>query len=346
VTVLPKKNLDSGDTFQFMQNVVTESMANERIQEIEDQYLNRYMELEQQIENIKEEKEKIMEYYKQRLGSIQSEHEGEKGRIVNILQDYADDLRESMSEAYSLELSKNIDEINHDIQEKLKENTRNFKSISKQFSQFLKKIEDQEQAVKETKITLRLTEALFFLKQINENSNRPFSHQLEIIHQLAKDDTLLSALLPKISKETASRGIKTLNQLKEEFEQVEDKCRHLAIKLDLAKNETGFFSSFFSGEKKHPEGLVQGNDYISVLERAKYFLLNKGNLNNAIKELEQLPESLTDIFRHWINLANERRNFETVLVTLQSHTHEQTTALIDKWNALTPDTPETYNRTE
>ncbi|CAN0124888.1 unnamed protein product, partial [Hapterophycus canaliculatus] len=138
-------------------------------------------------------------------------------------------------------------------------------------------------------------------------SSAPIKKELDNLRRLAGGDELLEAAAGSIPQEAAAKGIPTIPQLKQRFGVVKAECRRAALVPEQAGNGMvgQLVASALSKLTFAPKGMVEGGGAEGVLARADY-LLEAGELESAVGELEKLDGLPADIAMDWLKDAKSR----------------------------------------
>jgi mitofilin len=76
-------------------------------------------------------------------------------------------------------------------------------------------------------------------------------------------------------------------------------------------------SKLLSGVRFKKQGLVEGDDVLSILSRAEYHL-NEKDLDSAARELNQLKGPAKDLLHDWLEAARRRLEVQQALDVIQT----------------------------
>ena len=82
-------------------------------------------------------------------------------------------------------------------------------------------------------------------------------------------------------------------------------CGNLGIVATLQLRQLPIASHFLTSFSFKKQGLVEGEDVLSVLARAEYYL-NEKNLDSATRELNQLKGTARILLTDWLDAARKR----------------------------------------
>ncbi|KAK0236062.1 mitochondrial inner membrane protein Mitofilin [Armillaria nabsnona] len=151
---------------------------------------------------------------------------------------------------------------------------------------------------------------------------KPFREELRILRHVAtaREDPVSSAALDALeSTEVPDVGVEPFADLASWFTtSVAPKVSNVALVPDqdaglLSHIASHLLSSFRF--KRH--GLVSGDDVLSVLARAEYYL-NEKDLDNATRELNQLKGTAQVLLSDWLEAARRRLEVQQALEVVQT----------------------------
>ncbi|KAK0469614.1 mitochondrial inner membrane protein Mitofilin [Desarmillaria tabescens] len=151
---------------------------------------------------------------------------------------------------------------------------------------------------------------------------KPFREELRILRHVAtaREDPVTSAALDALeSTEVPDVGVEPFADLASWFTtSVAPKVSNVALVPDqdaglLSHLASHLLSSFRF--KRH--GLVSGDDVLSVLARAEYYL-NEKDLDSATRELNQLKGTAQVLLSDWLEAARRRLEVQQVLEVVQT----------------------------
>lgn len=146
---------------------------------------------------------------------------------------------------------------------------------------------------------------------------KPFREELRVVRHIAaaREDPVVSAALETLeASEVPDVGVEPLADLASWYTtSVAPKVSNVALVPDqdaglLSHLASHLLSSFRF--KRH--GLVEGNDVLSVLSRAEYYL-NEKDLDSATRELNQLNGTAKMMLHDWLEAARRRLEVEQAL---------------------------------
>ncbi|KIK55161.1 hypothetical protein GYMLUDRAFT_176071 [Collybiopsis luxurians FD-317 M1] len=146
---------------------------------------------------------------------------------------------------------------------------------------------------------------------------KPFREELRVVRHIAaaREDPVVSAALETLeASEVPDVGIEPFADLATWYTtSVAPKVSNVALVPDqdaglLSHLASHLLSSFRF--KRH--GLVEGNDVLSVLSRAEYYL-NEKDLDGAARELNQLKGTAKVMLHDWLEAARRRLEVEQAL---------------------------------
>ncbi|KAI6006621.1 mitochondrial inner membrane protein Mitofilin [Pisolithus orientalis] len=156
---------------------------------------------------------------------------------------------------------------------------------------------------------------------VDASVRKPFREELRVLRHVAvaKDDPVLSTALDSIEKtDIPDVGVEPLVDLTSWFTtSVAPRVSSVALVPDrnagvLSHLASHLLTSFTF--RKH--GLTPGNDVLSVLARAEYYL-NEKDLDSATRELNQLTGTAKELLHDWLEAARRRLEVQQALEVIQ-----------------------------
>ncbi|KAG0312478.1 Formation of crista junctions protein 1 [Dissophora globulifera] len=158
-------------------------------------------------------------------------------------------------------------------------------------------------------------------KAYEAGERRPFDRELARLKRLAqseKDAELLKAVLAAVPESVAHQGVDSVSELMERFEYVADRVREASLVPEnggvLAHGMSVVLSKLMF--KKH--GLVPGNDVEAILSRTEYYLV-ENDLEQAVRELNQLKGWSKRLAKDWIAAARRRVEVRQAIDVINAH---------------------------
>ncbi|KAF8318365.1 hypothetical protein DL93DRAFT_2124861 [Clavulina sp. PMI_390] len=156
-----------------------------------------------------------------------------------------------------------------------------------------------------------------FTNALDSPTRRPFREELRVLRHVAaaKEDPLIAAALESIDKsETPDVGVEPLGDLVTWFvESVGPRVEAVALVPD---QDAGVLSHLASSALSHlrfkRQGLVDGEDVLSVVARAEHHLAEK-DLDSAARELNQLKGVPKVLLADWLAATRKRLEVEQAL---------------------------------
>ena len=151
---------------------------------------------------------------------------------------------------------------------------------------------------------------------------KPFREELRILRHItaAKEDPVVSVVLDSLEgTDVPDVGIEPFADLATWFvNEVAPKVSQVALVPDENAGVLSYLASrAISTIRFRRQGLVPGNDVLSVLARAEYYL-NEKNLDSAARELNQLSGSAKVLLHDWLEAARRRLEVQQALEVSQS----------------------------
>ncbi|KAG6821316.1 hypothetical protein H0H93_000177 [Arthromyces matolae] len=151
---------------------------------------------------------------------------------------------------------------------------------------------------------------------------KPFREELRVLRHVAsarEDPVVLVALEALESSDVPDVGVEPFADLASWFStSVAPKVAHVALVPDQNAGVLSYLAShLFSGLRFRRHGLVPGNDVLSVVSRAEYYL-NEKDLDSAARELNQLGGAAKVLLHDWLEAARRRLEVEQALEVVQA----------------------------
>jgi len=152
---------------------------------------------------------------------------------------------------------------------------------------------------------------------ISSPIRRPFRDELRVLRHItaAREDPVVSVVLDSLeASDVPDVGIEPFADLATWFSnEVAPKVSQVALVPDENAGVLSYLSSrALSSLRFKRQGLVPGNDVLSVLARAEYYL-NEKNLDNAARELNQLKGPAKILLHDWLEAARRRLEVQQAL---------------------------------
>ncbi|KAF7374518.1 MICOS complex subunit MIC60 [Mycena sanguinolenta] len=151
---------------------------------------------------------------------------------------------------------------------------------------------------------------------------KPFRDELRVVRHIsaAREDPVAAAVLESLEgSDVPDVGVEPLADLTTWFtDEVAPKVSHVAL---VPEENAGLLSHLasraFAGLRFKRHGLVSGDDVLSVLARAEYYL-NEKDLDSAARELNQLNGTARLLLRDWLEAARRRLEVQQALEVVQA----------------------------
>lgn len=146
---------------------------------------------------------------------------------------------------------------------------------------------------------------------------KPFREELRVLRHIAtaREDPVVTATLESLeASDVPDVGIEPFADLASWFaSDVAPKVCHVALVPDENAGVISHITSrLFSGLQFRRQGLVSGDDVLSILARAEYHL-NEKDLDSAARELNQLNGAAKILLRDWLEAARRRLEVQQAL---------------------------------
>ncbi|TFY64252.1 hypothetical protein EVJ58_g2734 [Rhodofomes roseus] len=151
---------------------------------------------------------------------------------------------------------------------------------------------------------------------------KPFREELRVLRHLAaaREDSLVSSVLESLeSSDVPDVGVEPFADLATWFStSVAPAVSSVALVPDQDAGVLSHLASHLvSTFTFHRQGLVPGNDVLSVIARAEYYL-NEKDLDNAARELNQLKGPAKVLLSDWLDAARRRLEVKQALEVVQA----------------------------
>ena len=160
---------------------------------------------------------------------------------------------------------------------------------------------------------------------VDGSVRKPFREELRVLRHVtaAKEDPVVSTALNSLeATDIPDVGVEPLVDLTSWFTtSVAPRVSSVALVPDQDAGVLSHLASHlltsFSFRKR---GLIPGNDVLSVLSRAEYYL-NEKDLDSATRELNQLTGTARQLLCDWLEAARRRLEVQQALEVCQSDIH-------------------------
>lgn len=154
---------------------------------------------------------------------------------------------------------------------------------------------------------------------IDSSTRTPFRDELHVLKSVASaagkaDDVVVAAIESLDKSDVADIGVEPLSDLTAWFvTSVAPRTGAVALVPEYGGGVLlHAASSLLSSMRFKRSGLVEGNDVLSVLARAEYYLHEK-DLDSATRELNQLQGPPKELLRDWLAAARRRLEVQQAL---------------------------------
>ncbi|CAA7266870.1 unnamed protein product [Cyclocybe aegerita] len=146
---------------------------------------------------------------------------------------------------------------------------------------------------------------------------KPFREELRVLRHItaAREDPVVATVLDTLdSTDVPDVGVEPFADLSTWFiNEVSPKVAQVALVPDENAGVLSYLASrALSGFRFKHQGLVPGNDVLSVLARAEYYL-NEKDLDTATRELNQLKGPAKILLHDWLEAARRRLEVQQAL---------------------------------
>lgn len=146
---------------------------------------------------------------------------------------------------------------------------------------------------------------------------KPFREELRVVRHIAaaREDPVVSLALESLEKtDVPDVGVEPFADLATWFtNEVAPKVAEVALVPEENAGVLSYLASkALAGLRFKRQGLVEGNDVLSVVARAEYHL-NEKNLDSAARELNQLKGPAKTLLHDWLEAARRRLEVQQAL---------------------------------
>ena len=146
---------------------------------------------------------------------------------------------------------------------------------------------------------------------------KPFRDELRVLRHItaAREDPMVVVVLDSLeSTDVPDVGVEPFADLATWFvNEIAPKVSQVSLVPDQNAGVLSYLASrALSGVRFKRQGLVPGDDVLSVLARAEYYL-NEKNLDNATRELNQLNGPAKELLHDWLEAARRRLEVQQAL---------------------------------
>jgi len=151
---------------------------------------------------------------------------------------------------------------------------------------------------------------------------KPFRDELRVLRHItvAREDPVVSVVLDSLeSTDVPDVGVEPFADLATWFvNEVAPKVSQVALVPDENAGVLSYLASrALSGVRFKRQGLVPGDDVLSILARAEYYL-NEKNLDDATRELNQIKGPAKVLLHDWLEAARRRLEVQQALEVVQT----------------------------
>ena len=152
---------------------------------------------------------------------------------------------------------------------------------------------------------------------------KPFREELRVLRHIsaAREDPVVTVVLETLEgTDIPDIGVEPFADLASWFaSEVAPKVSQVALVPDENAGVLSYLASrALSSLRFKRSGLVEGDDVLSVLARAEYYL-NEKDLDTATRELNQLKGPAKTLLHDWLEAARRRLEVQQALDVSASH---------------------------
>jgi len=269
----------------------------------EKEYIAKYEELQRDVndqlgqmeERWKDEAEKIME---KRIKRIKREFEVKKTEeVVQIMQQYEQKHQERLAE---------LDQLANQL---------------KEHEKILQQASAREKLIHQT---YQLQEAYRALSQTVQQG-RPFSAELDNVLKTSGEQDIVKQSIHSLPENVSKVGIPTVDQLRNDFKRVVPEGRRLELLRESKDNSWTKVLSVISAPTSGSEkSLITGD----VFARAEFYL-ERGNVESALRELQELRGPSANLVEPWIYQAKQHLMTQQAIEILRAHIADMQKSTMD-----------------
>ena len=157
---------------------------------------------------------------------------------------------------------------------------------------------------------------------VESSERKPFRDELRVLRHAsaAQEDELVSSVLDALEKtDVPDIGVEPLADLTTWFTtSVAPQVARVALVPEQDAGVLSYLTShLISSFRFARHGLVEGNDVLSVISRAEYYL-NEKDLDSAARELNQLKGAPRTLLSDWLEAARRRLEVLQALEVIQA----------------------------
>ena len=157
---------------------------------------------------------------------------------------------------------------------------------------------------------------------LSSTQRKPFREELRVLRHVtvAKEDEVISAALNVLeASDVPDIGVEPFSDLASWFTtSVAPKVAEIALVPDHNAGVLSYLASkLLSGVRFKKQGWVEGDDVLSVISRAEYYL-NEKDLDNAARELNQIGGPAKALLSDWLEAARRRLEVQQALDVIQT----------------------------
>jgi len=162
--------------------------------------------------------------------------------------------------------------------------------------------------------TYQLQEAYRALSQTVQQG-RPFSAELDNVLKTSGEQDIVKQSIHSLPENVSKVGIPTVDQLRNDFKRVVPEGRRLELLRESKDNSWTKVLSVISAPTSGSEkSLITGD----VFARAEFYL-ERGNVESALRELQELRGPSANLVEPWIYQAKQHLMTQQAIEILRAH---------------------------
>ncbi|ORX55110.1 hypothetical protein DM01DRAFT_359200 [Hesseltinella vesiculosa] len=153
---------------------------------------------------------------------------------------------------------------------------------------------------------------------VQSRQRQPFREEWQALSNACASDATLKHVLQSVTRDTTEQGIATHKELADRYDTMAQQVRRVALVPEDGGFGAHIISLIMSKLLFKKQGLVDGDDVEAVLARSSYYL-EKYDVENAARELNQLQGWPKRLAIDWIQAAREHLEVQQVLEIVETY---------------------------
>jgi len=288
-------------------------------------------EMEEQQRLLELRIQEIKQKYESKIQQIKADGEKQQLELYQQYMNQIDKIADQQQKEYLAQAYKSLDERYAELESKLHHDWTDIRQSSHEATEHLENLsgtskaqtEELHAAIEAHRQSLHVLahiEALLLLQSVQKNSPRPFPGEYKRVIQITANEPQLTAAICALTEQDVTRGIKTIAELREEFDGLGHKVRQHSLKKLLDEPNKGFVSKIVDITKSGPTGtgMIPGTDDAAIISRCGYHL-GRSSLEAAIRELDQLDSETAQFYGDWMKDAKARHSLDSAVQLFTAH---------------------------